>query len=138
MTQYGKTFAAELNEHGEFDKAAAAATDAMTREPDSPDHYFDRGTACAALERYADAVADFARAHELDREAQVLDDDILDDSYFSALLGAARAEPVEAGTRRLGEYAAVFPSGRHRRDAEDWVRRLRGELKTEFVKRRDA
>jgi tetratricopeptide (TPR) repeat protein len=137
MTQYGKTFAAELNEHGDFDKALAAATDAIAREPENPDHFVDRGTAQAALEHYDAAVADFARALELDRETRTLDDDILDDSYFSALLGAARAEPVDAGVARLGGYAALFPKGRHLADARDWARRLRGELKTEFVKRRD-
>lgn len=137
MTQYGKTFASQLNEHGDFDKAAQAATDALAREPENPEHFFDRATAFANLERHADALADFLRAREHDREAQVLDDDILDDSYFSALLAAARAEPVDAGVKRLAGYASDFPQGRHRRDAEEWSRRLRGELKTEFVKRRD-
>jgi hypothetical protein len=69
----------------------------------------------------------------------VLDDDMLDDAYFSALLGAARAlaaSDVAAGCDKLARYATRFPEGRHVGDAGDWQKRLRGELKSTFVKER--
>jgi hypothetical protein len=62
---------------------------------------------------------------------------MLDDAYFSALLGAARQEAdVERGCAKLERYATVYPAGRHVEDASDWQKRLRGELKSTFVKER--
>ncbi|HZS39293.1 MAG TPA: tetratricopeptide repeat protein [Polyangia bacterium] len=133
---YGISVAATLLEKGKYDQAAVEATKAIEKEDDNPEHWFERASAYAMLERFVDAVADYDRALELDREARVLDEDVLDDAYFSALLGAARKEPLDAGLARLAHYARAFPSGRHLRDADDWSRRLRGELKSEFVKRR--
>jgi tetratricopeptide (TPR) repeat protein len=130
------SFAAKLLEKGEYDQAIVEATKAIEKEAENPEHFFERASACAMVERYVEAAADFERALELDRDARVLDDDVLDDAYFSALLGAARAEAVDAGVARLARYATVFPSGRHLRDAADWSKRLRGELQSEFVKRR--
>ncbi len=135
--QYGMSRAAVLNEAGEFAAAAQAATEELAREPDNSEHYWDRATALASLERYADAVADFERAKAADEKSAVLDDDMLDDAYFSALLGAARATAdVAAGCATLDRYATLFPSGRHVDDARDWQKRLRGELKSHFVKER--
>src|SRR5262245_40822430 len=90
--QYGQSRAAVLNEAGEFAAAMQAASEEIGREPANSEHYWDRATALASLERYDEAVADFARAKALDAATMVLDDDMLDDAYFSALLGAARAE----------------------------------------------
>jgi len=135
--QYGQSRAAVLNEAGEFAAAVQVSSEEIGREPHNCEHYWDRATALASLERYDEAVADFARAKALDAATMVLDDDMLDDAYFSALLGAARAEPdVAAGCARLAGYRALFPSGRHLGDAEDWQKRLRGELKSHFVKER--
>jgi len=139
--QYGRSRAATLNDAGEFAAAVQAATEELGREADNSEHYWDRATALAALERYDEAVADFERAKEVDAQTSVLDDDMLDDAYFSALLGAARATAaggdVAAGCTRLDRYRALFPSGRHVDDARDWQKRLRGELKSHFVKHRD-
>jgi len=135
--QYGRSRAAVLNEAGEFAAALEAATEELAREGNNSEHWWDRGSALAALERYDEAVADFERAQDADRQTAVLDDDMLDDAYFSARLGAARAcADVGAGCAKLDGYAARFPSGRHVGDAGDWQKRLRGELKSKFVKER--
>lgn len=137
--QYGRSRAAVLNEAGDFEAAVQAATEELARERDNSEHWWDRATALASLERYDEAVADFERAREVDARTAVLDDDMLDDAYFSALLGAARAAAagdVNAGCARLDRYATQFPSGRHLDDARDWQKRLRGELKSHFVKER--
>lgn len=134
--QYGMSRAATLNEAGEFEAAVQAATEELARDAETSEHWLDRATALAALERYDEAVADFERAREVDRKTQVLDDDMLDDAYFSALLGAARARDVESGCQTLARYRTLFPAGRHVQDAEDWQKRLRGELKSHFVKER--
>jgi len=140
MSQYGMSRAAVLNEAGDFEAAVQAATDEIARERGNSEHYWDRATALASLERYDEAVADFERAKEVDVKTSVLDDDMLDDAYFSALLGAARATAaagdVPAGCAKLDRYATLFPSGRHVDDAGDWQKRLRGELKSHFVKER--
>ncbi|HXU67713.1 MAG TPA: hypothetical protein VN947_00215 [Polyangia bacterium] len=140
--QYGRSRAAVYNEAGEFEAALQASTEEIAREADNSEHHLDRATALAALERYDEAVEAFEHAQELDRESAVLDDDMLDDAYFSALLGAARATATTAPTNvataceKLTRYAGRFPSGRHLTDAVDWQKRLRGELKSTFVKER--
>jgi tetratricopeptide (TPR) repeat protein len=135
--QYGKSRAAVLLDAGEFESAVQAASDEIAREADNSEHRWDRASALAALERYDEAVTDFERAKELDARTAVLDDDMLDDAYFSALLGAARAlGDVVAGCAKLERYRERFPSGRHLGDVDDWQKRLRGELKSHFVKER--
>jgi tetratricopeptide (TPR) repeat protein len=135
--QYGKSLAASLLEREDFAGAIAAATEALRAEPADSEHWFDRASAYAASERYAEAVSDFEEARRRDVKLQVLDDDMLDDSYFSALLGAARAQAdVNAGCALLDRYGEQFPAGRHAQDASDWQKRLRGELKSHFVKER--
>jgi tetratricopeptide (TPR) repeat protein len=134
--QYGMSRAAVYNEAGEFEAAVQAATEELAREAENSEHWWDRATAYAALERHDEAVADFERARETDRKTQVLDDDMLDDAYFSALLGAARTRDVDGGCALLAKYATLFPAGRHLQDAQDWQKRLRGELKSHFVKER--
>jgi tetratricopeptide (TPR) repeat protein len=135
--QYGRSQAGSLLDAGDYEAAVEAAAEAIAREPENSEHWFERATALAWLERYAEAVGDFERARQVDAKTAVLDDDEVDDAYFSALLGAARAEAdVAAGCARLARYRAIFPSGRHLADAEDWQKRLRGELKSHFVKER--
>jgi tetratricopeptide (TPR) repeat protein len=135
--QYGMSKAAVLLDAGEFEAALQAATEDSAREQENSEHLWDRGQALAALERYDEAVADFERAKAVDARTSVLDDDMLDDAYFSALLGAARAcGEATAGCAKLERYATQFPAGRHVDDASDWQKRLRGELKSHFVKER--
>jgi tetratricopeptide (TPR) repeat protein len=134
--QYGRSQAAAYIDAGEYDAAVDAATEALAREPEYSEHWFERASALAWLERYDEAVADFEEARARDRASQVLEDDVLDDAYFSALLGAARVKDVDSGCATLARYGAQFPSGRHLKDAADWQQRLRGELKSHFVKER--
>lgn len=135
--QYGMSRAAVLNDAGEFEAAVQAATEEIAREPHNSEHLWDRGSALASLERYDEAVADFERAKVVDAKTSVLDDDMLDDAYFSALLGAARAlADVPAGCAKLERYVTLYPAGRHVQDMSDWQKRLRGELKSHFVKER--
>jgi tetratricopeptide (TPR) repeat protein len=137
MGNYGKSRAAVLIDANEFEAAAQAATEEMAREPHNSEHLWDRGSALASLERYDEAVADFERAKVVDAKTAVLDEDMLDDAYFSALLGAARAlGDVAAGCAKLERYLTLYPSGRHVQDMSDWQKRLRGELKSHFVKER--
>ena len=134
---YGQSRASVLIDAGEFEAAVEAATAEIAREGGNSEHFWDRASALSSLERYDGAIADFERAKAIDEKTQVLDDDMLDDAYFSALLGAARAErEVAAGCARLQRYRLLFPTGRHLDDAEDWQKRLRGELKSHFVKER--
>jgi tetratricopeptide (TPR) repeat protein len=129
--------AAVLNDAGEFEAAVQAATEEIAREPHNSEHLWDRGSALTSLERYEEAIADFERAKQVDAKTAVLDDDMLDDAYFSALLGAARAmADVAAGCGKLERYLTLYPSGRHVQDMSDWQKRLRGELKSHFVKER--
>jgi tetratricopeptide (TPR) repeat protein len=137
MGNYGKSRAAVLIDANEFEAAVQAATEEMAREPHNSEHLWDRGSALASLERYDEAVADFERAKVVDAKTAVLDEDMLDDAYFSALLGAARAlADVAAGCAKLERYLTLYPSGRHVQDMSDWQKRLRGELKSHFVKER--
>jgi tetratricopeptide (TPR) repeat protein len=135
--QYGMSRASVFNEAGEFEAALEASTQEIARESENSEHYWDRASALSSLERYDEAVAEFERAKKVDAKSQVLDDDMLDDAYFSALLGAARQESdIERGCAKLARYATVYPAGRHVDDAGDWQKRLRGELKSTFVKER--
>jgi tetratricopeptide (TPR) repeat protein len=135
---YGRSFANKLIQDGAFEAAIDAATQALASEDDNPEHFVDRATAYVALGRDAEAVDDFVRALTLDAEAQILETDLIDDAYFSALLAAARTErDIEAGCARLGGYRDVLPAGRHLTDAEEWTQRLRGERKSTFTKVRE-
>jgi tetratricopeptide (TPR) repeat protein len=133
---YGISFAQKLLDEEKYEQAADEATKAIAREPEDPEPHFERAQAYANLDRYVEAAADYEKALALDEEARVLQTDFLDDAYFSALLGAARKEPVEEGCKRLQHYGEVFPRGRHLDDARDWQKRLRGELQSQFVKER--
>jgi tetratricopeptide (TPR) repeat protein len=133
---YGISFAQKLLDEGKYEQAADEATKALTREPEDPEPWFERASAYAYLDRYLEAAADYEKALQLDEEAHVLTTDFIDDAYFSALLGAARSQPVAEGVQTLDRYAPVFPQGRHLNDARDWQKRLRGELPSQFVKER--
>jgi tetratricopeptide (TPR) repeat protein len=121
------SFAAKLLEEGRYAEAVVEASRAIERDDADPEARFERGSAYGWLERYAEAVADFESALALDEAVGVLDRDVVDDAYFSALLGEARGLDAAAGVGRLERYLAVLPSGRHRDDVREWSRRLRGE-----------
>jgi tetratricopeptide (TPR) repeat protein len=133
------SFASELNEKGDYEEAIEAATKAMAEDDKNPEPFLDRAVAHDGLEQYAEAARDFERAITLNGVARVLDKDNLDDAYFSALVGAAKAEAetsVPAAVRTLARYAELLPEGRHVHDAEDWRKRVRGEMPS-FLDERD-
>jgi len=129
--RYGMSFAAELNEKGDYEEAVDAATSAMEGAAGNPEPFADRAAAYDGLERYAEAAQDLERALQLNAAEPVIDHDNLDDAFFSALVGAAKLDAetsVESAVASLARYAKVLPKGRHVRDAEDWRKRLRGEM----------
>ena len=129
--RYGMSFAAELLEQGKYEEAILAATTALLGDKDNPEPFADRAAAYDGLERYAEAALDFEKALTLNAKAPVIDQDNLDDAYFSALVGAAKLDAeasVDTGVARLARYRDAMPNGRHVKDAEDWKKRLRGEL----------
>ena len=129
--RYGMTFAAELIEKGDFEEAIDAATEAIAAQNENPESFADRAAAYDGLERYAEAAKDLERALELNVAKRVIDHDNLDDAFFSALVGAAKLDAetsVESAVASLARYAKILPKGRHVRDAEDWRKRLRGEM----------
>ncbi len=128
MSRYGMSFARQHIEQGDYEEAILAATKEIEGGSAAPDPWFDRGQANELLERFVAAVADFERAIEIDRASLEMDPFALDDAYFSALLAAARAEPVAEGLARLARYRALLPEGAHVAESLDWERRLRGEL----------
>ncbi len=135
---YGVTFAQKLIQRGDYQAAVTAAEKHALQDPASPEPCHDRARALSLLGRHAEAVADYARALELDKQEQILQDWEVDDGLFSTLLAWAQAESsIDEQLRILRRYAEILPSGRHVREAEEWSLRFRGLLKTTFVKPRD-
>lgn len=125
--RYGMSFAAKLNEEGRYDEAIAEATKLFEKAPTSPLPLVDRATAYELLERFDDAVADYERAFALDREAEVLETGVVDDSYFNALMSAATEHAKRdkaVASRLLDRYAATLPDGEHLDEIAEWRARL--------------
>jgi len=127
--RYGMSFAAKLIQEGKYAEAVEEATRAVARDDEDPAALVDRASAYAVLERYPEAVRDLEAALALDQSAGVLETDLVDDAYFSALLGVAKAEAqasIDAAEQTLARYQTVLPDGRHRDDVARWSDRLRG------------
>src|SRR5436190_1703384 len=110
---YGQLRSKKLCAESLFVEAIAAATAEIASEPDEPEAYFNRGQALAALDRFAEAAADYERALGMDASASALDPEAVDDELFFALrrqaesLGGNRVEAVAA----LGRYLEILPAG---------------------------
>lgn len=129
--RYGMSFAAKMIQQGDYPGAVTEATKAHERDAEDPAPLVDRAAAHALMENYAEAVADLEQALVLDEEAGVLDEDLVDDSYFSALLGLAKqqaAASIDDAHQTLARYAKVRPAGRHQGDATEWSARLRATV----------
>ncbi|MCS6912095.1 MAG: tetratricopeptide repeat protein [Myxococcales bacterium] len=138
MSQYGMTFAQKLIQHGEFAAAVEEASRHAAREPDSPEPFHDRARALSALGRYEEAVADYARAIELDRVEQILHDGEVDDGLFSTIIAWCQSlSSQEEKLAVLSRYEQLLPGGAHRQDAAEWALRFRGQLPTTWSKPRD-
>ena len=105
--RYGMSFAAKLMQEGKYAEAVAEATRAVARDDEDPAPLVDRANAHAWLEQYGDAVRDFEAALALDQTAGVLEVDLVDDVYFSAVLGAARAEARDLAAGGAGDAGAL-------------------------------
>jgi len=126
--RYGMTFAAKLIQEGKYAEAVEEASRAVARYDEDPAALVDRAAAYAWLERYPEAARDLEAALALDQTAGVLETDVVDDAYFSALLGAAKQEArssLVAATQTLARYETILPGGRHLADAVAWPDRLR-------------
>ena len=124
------TFAAKMIEEGRYTEAVQEATRAFDRDQEDPAPLFDRASAYAWLEQYPAAVRDLEAALALDQEAGVLEVDVVDDAYFSALLGVAKVEAqtsTAAAIATLARYRTVLPGGRHHDDAAAWSQRLQAD-----------
>ncbi len=125
---YGMSFAAKMIEQGKYAEAVEEASRAVGRDDEDPTPLVERASAYAWLERYPEAVTDLEAALALDQAAGVLEIDVVDDAYFSALLGVAKVEAassLEAAAKTLARYGTVLPTGRHLADAAAWPDRLR-------------
>jgi tetratricopeptide (TPR) repeat protein len=125
---YGMSFAKGHINRGDYEEAVTAATKDIDGGNLGPEPYFDRGTALDLLERHAEAVTDFEHAIELNRVEEVMDAFALDDAYFSALLAAAKKEPLADARKRLARYRELLPVGEHKDDSVIWEKRLANEL----------
>lgn len=126
--RYGMTFATKLIQEGKYAEAIEEATRAFVRDEEDPAPLVDRASAYAWLEKYPEAVRDLEAALALDQTAGVLEIDVVDDAYFSALLGAAKVEArtsLDTAAATLARYRTVLPDGRHLDDAAAWPARLR-------------
>ena len=120
--RYGMSFAAKMIQEGKYAEAIEEATRAVARDEEDPAPLVERASAYAWLERYPEAVKDLEAAIALDETAGVLETDVVDDAYFSALLGAAKLEArTLAGgarprrwraTRRSCRAGAIWPTPR--------------------------
>ena len=122
------SFAAKLIQEGKYAEAIEEASRAVARDDEDPAALVDRANAYAWLERYPEAARDLEAALALDETAGVLETDVVDDAYFSALLGAAKLEArtsLDAATETLARYETILPGGRHLADAAAWPDRLR-------------
>jgi tetratricopeptide (TPR) repeat protein len=120
---YGQLPSAALAAAGRFDEAIAAATAEATAAPGNPDPLFNRGQALAALERYAEAAADYERALAAGADSSGLDLEAVDDELFFALRSEATRRRDPAPLRR---YLTVLPAGRHVADVPKWIDNLAG------------
>jgi tetratricopeptide (TPR) repeat protein len=129
---YGQSFALEHLSRGRHAEALAEAERAAAADPKDPEPILDLAQIRLALGEHPAAVADVERALLLDRTAMVLDDSVVDDTVFSALVRWA-SERADAGARAeavtiIEKYAALAPdTATHHDEAASWIRRFRGE-----------
>ncbi|HND10128.1 MAG TPA: tetratricopeptide repeat protein [Pseudomonadota bacterium] len=139
---YGVTFAQKQIQRGDYEAALASADKHAQQDPDNPEPYHDRARALALLGQYERSVADYAHALLLDKVERVLSDWEVDDGLFSTLVawGQSLGEPGKASTEQVAimqRYRQLLPDGQHLQEAEQWILRFRGLLKSTFVKPKD-
>lgn len=130
---YGKSFAQKHLEAGDFAAALTAADEAIGRDAEDPEPVLDRAQALLGLDRFEDAAGAALQALELDRTAKILEDHVIDDTLFTALVkwgeGLAKSKPDDA-VALFARYRDAMPRGVHVREIDEWSRRFRGERAT--------
>lgn len=129
---YGQTFTIKHLKEGRYEEALVAANEQAEIAPDDPDTYLERAQVYLALERFEDAVNDIIRCIEYNKEAQSADEDVIDDTLFTALVDWGKtiaAEDPEKAVALLGRYKEIFPEGSKQESVAEWTRWFRGESK---------
>jgi tetratricopeptide (TPR) repeat protein len=124
---YGQLRSRKLCAEGLFEEAIAAAVTEIASEPGEPEAYFNRGQALAALDRFAEAAADYARALGMDASASALDPEAVDDELFFALRRQAESLAGSDAMVPLRRYLEILPGGRHIEDVSKWIDKLSGK-----------
>ncbi len=138
---YGQSFAMKRLEDGHPEEALGLADKAILADAADPEPQLDRAQALVALGRFADAVAAIETCRALDAKARVIDDALLDDTLFSALVAWAQelaAADVERAVATLARYSKILPDGTHADELVTWTDRLRGRRETWAKARPDA
>jgi tetratricopeptide (TPR) repeat protein len=135
---YGQSFALEHLSRGRHDEALAEADKAAAADPADPEPVLDRAQIFLSLGQHEQAVAEIERAIQLDRKAMVLDDSVVDDTLFSALVRWASAlGPGPQAVALIERYESLAPdAATHHDEASNWIRRFKGDTDT-WVKPRD-
>jgi tetratricopeptide (TPR) repeat protein len=137
---YGQSFASKYLKEGKYQEALTAANEAIETADDDPDNYLEQAQAYLALERYEDAVNSIIKCVEKNEEAQSVDDDVVDDTLFTALVDwgktLAPTNPAQA-VALMSRYAQILPKGGKHEEAKEWVGHFQGNTSNKaFVKER--
>ena len=135
---YGKSFTTQYLAEGKVEQALAEANKLIGVDPADPEPVLDRAQVYLAMGRNEDVVADIEQTLLLDKAVQIVEDAVVDDTLFSALLAwgqkLAPSNP-EQGVEILARYRRILPAGIHHADVDEWTARFRGQVKT-WVKAR--
>ena len=125
-TTYGITFSRKLRDQGEYVQALAEADKAASRDPEDPEPAYDRAATLYCMGRFAESLVDFERAISLEREANTMEEGVLDDDLFETLRKWAEAEPARCRDI-LGHYARLMPAGAHLADVGKWIKHIESD-----------
>jgi hypothetical protein len=127
---YGQSFAQKHLTEGRLREALAEVEKEIARDPEDPEPFLLRAQVHLAMGEFEAAVTDLRRCQQLDELERVVDDGLVDDTLFSALLGWGRTlaptDPKQA-VDLLSRYSSLMPRGCHHGEATDWQKRFRGE-----------
>ena len=129
-TTYGITFSKKLCDQGRYDEAVREAEKAIAQDEADPQAVYDRGAALYCLGRFEESVGDFAKAIELEAQAGVMEEGVLDDDLFECLRKWAESQPAQCRAI-LGRYAQLMPSGNHLPDVGKWIRHIESDPKNQ-------
>ncbi|HJZ86146.1 MAG TPA: tetratricopeptide repeat protein [Polyangia bacterium] len=125
-TTYGITFSRRLRDEGRYEEAVSEADQAARRDPSDPEPIYDRAAALYCLGRFEESVSAFARAIEVERTANLMEEAVLDDDLFETLRKWAEAEPARCRDI-LGRYAQLLPQGTHKADVAKWLKHIESD-----------